>query len=83
MRDGASFSVRRPIGLRPPPDQIAFAVRLDCVRCPIRLRTENDGLLCGYRFQIERYCGLVLLPELWSEYHKNSEYFKTADEHQY
>ena len=30
-----SDSVRRPIGFRPPPDQIAFGVRSDCVRCPM------------------------------------------------
>lgn len=29
-----SVSVRRPIRLRPQSDQIAFAARLDCVRCP-------------------------------------------------
>ena len=34
--------VRRPIGLRPPPDQIAFAVQSDCVRRPIGLRTGDD-----------------------------------------
>ena len=34
--------VRRPIRLRPPPDQIAFAVRSDCVRRPIGLRTGDD-----------------------------------------
>ena len=28
-----SVSVRRPIGFRPPPGQIAFAARSDCVRC--------------------------------------------------
>ena len=28
-----SVSVRRPIRLRPPPNQIAFATRSDCVRC--------------------------------------------------
>ena len=33
-----SDSVRRPIGFRSPSDQIASAVRSDCVRCPIRLR---------------------------------------------
>lgn len=27
---------------RPPSDQIAFGVRSDCVRSPIRLRSEND-----------------------------------------
>ena len=26
------YTVRRPIGLRSPPDRIAFAARLDCVR---------------------------------------------------
>ena len=30
-----SDSVRHPIRFRPPPDQIASAVRLDCVRCPM------------------------------------------------
>ena len=35
-------SVRRPIGLRPPSDQIAFAVRSDCVRRPIRFRSPPD-----------------------------------------
>lgn len=29
-----SDCVRRPIGFRSPPNQIASAVRLDCVRCP-------------------------------------------------
>ena len=34
--------VRRPIRLRSPPDRIAFAVRSDCVRRPIGLRSVND-----------------------------------------
>ena len=34
--------VRCPIGLRSPSDQIAFAVRSDCVRRPIGLRTGDD-----------------------------------------
>ena len=37
----SSFSVRRPIGFRPPPDQIPSAVRLDCVRRPIGLRSPS------------------------------------------
>ena len=37
-----SDSVRRPIGFRPPSDQIAFAARSDSVRRPIRLRS-GDG----------------------------------------
>ena len=32
-------STRKVIVLRTPPDQIASAVRLDCVRRPIRLRS--------------------------------------------
>ena len=32
----------RPIGFRPPPGQIAFAARSDCVRRPIRLRSLPD-----------------------------------------
>ena len=32
----SSYRVRCPIGLRPPPDRIAFAVRLDCVRCTMK-----------------------------------------------
>ena len=34
--------VRRPIRLRPPPDWVASAVRSDCVRRPIGLRTGDD-----------------------------------------
>ena len=36
--------VRRPIRLRPPPDQIASAARSDCVRHPIRLRPPSDQI---------------------------------------
>ncbi len=35
-------SVRRPIGLRPPPDQIASAVRSDSERRPIGLRPPSE-----------------------------------------
>ena len=35
------YTERRPIGLRPPPDRIAFAVRLDCVRRLIGLRSPS------------------------------------------
>ena len=34
--------VRRPIGFRPPPDQIASAVRSDSVRRPTGLRPPSD-----------------------------------------
>ena len=37
-------SVRRPIGFRPPPDQIPFAVQSDCVRRPIRFRPLHDAI---------------------------------------
>ena len=41
--------VRRPIGLRPPSDQIASAVRSGCVRCPIRLRPPSDQIASAVR----------------------------------
>ena len=37
-----SDSVRRPIGFRTPPDQIAYAARSDCVRRPIGRRSVYD-----------------------------------------
>ena len=37
--------VRRPIGLRSPSDQIAFAVQSDCVRRPIGLRPPSDCII--------------------------------------
>ena len=40
-------STRKVIVLRTPPDQIAFAARLDCVRRPIRLRSESDWIAFG------------------------------------
>ena|GEM_PF-1399111 len=44
-----SFTVRHPIGLRSPPNQIAFAVQSDCVRRPIRLRSEPDQIAFAVR----------------------------------
>ena len=38
----ATVRVRRPIGFRPPSDQIPFAARSDSVRRPIRLRPLHD-----------------------------------------
>ena len=46
----SSFSVRRPIGFRPPPDQIPSAARSDCERRPIGLRTlygDNGSRICA------------------------------------
>ena len=40
-----SDCVRRPIGLRSPPDQIASAVQSDCVRRPIRLRPPSIRII--------------------------------------
>ena len=40
----SSFSVRRPIGFRPPSDRIPSAVRLDSVRRPIGFRTPPDQI---------------------------------------
>ena len=37
----SSYSVRRPTGSRSVSDQIPYAARSDCVRCPIGLRTQN------------------------------------------
>ena len=45
----SSFSVRRPIGLRPPSDQIASAARSDCVRRPIGFRSPSDRIPSAVR----------------------------------
>ena len=34
---------------RPPSERIAFAVRSDCVRCPIGLRSVSDRIAFGVR----------------------------------
>ena len=41
----SSYSVRRPTGSRSVSDQIPYAARSDCVRCPIGLRTQNGRKL--------------------------------------
>ena len=41
--------VRRPIGFRPPSDQIPFAVRLDSVRRPIGFRPPSDQIAFAVR----------------------------------
>ena len=38
----ATVRVRRPIGYRPPSDQVPFAARSDSVRRPIGFRSQND-----------------------------------------
>ena len=43
--------VRHLIGLRSPPDWIAFAVRSGCVRRPIGLRSVHDDTTCTFRLQ--------------------------------
>ena len=43
----SSYSVRRPTGSRSVSDQIPYAARPDCVRCPIGLRTQNGRKLYG------------------------------------
>ena len=45
----SSFSVRRPIGLRPPPDRIPSAARLDSVRRPIGFRPPPDQIPSAVR----------------------------------
>ena len=44
-----SDSVRRPIGFRPPPDQIPSATQSDSVRHPIRFRTPPNQILSAAR----------------------------------
>ena len=42
---------------RPSPNQFAFAVRSDCVRRPIRLRSPSNQIAFGERCQnINNYC---------------------------
>ena len=43
----SSYSVRSPTGSRSVSDQIPYAARSDCVRCPIGLRTQNGRKLYG------------------------------------
>ena len=45
----SSFSVRRPIGFRPPSDQIPSAARSDSVRRPIGLRSPSDRIAFAVR----------------------------------
>ena len=45
----SSFSVRRPIGFRPPPDRIPSAVRSDSVRHPIGLRSLSNQIAFAVR----------------------------------
>ena len=46
--------VRRPIGLRPPSNRIAFAVQSDCVRRPIRLRPPSNQIASAVRLYNHR-----------------------------
>ena len=67
--------VRRPIGLRPPSNQIASAVQSDCVRHPIRLRPPSNRVASAVRLYNHRmytlstksdsntYCCLLRRPE--------------------
>ena len=43
----SSYTERYPIGSRTLSDQIPYAARSDCVRCPIGLRTQNGRKLYG------------------------------------
>ena len=46
--------VRRPIGFRPPPDQIASAVQSDSVRRPIGFRSPSDRIPSAARLDCVR-----------------------------
>lgn len=48
----SSYSVRRPTGSCSVSDQIPYAARSDCVRCPIGLRTQNGRKLYGDELKI-------------------------------
>ena len=51
------------IGLRPPPDQIAFATRSDSVRRPIRFRSLHDAI--SRAFTLRRlHCNTTHVPLL-------------------
>ena len=43
----SSYSVRRPIGFRSPPDQIPFAARSDSVRYTMTFREQKDEAAYG------------------------------------
>ena len=45
----SSFSVRSPIGFRPPSDRIASAARSDSVRRPIRFRPPSNRIPSAVR----------------------------------
>ena len=54
----SSFSVRRPIGFRPPPDQIPSAVRLDSVRRPPKKSKKSvlsERLVMGFVCEGEQF----------------------------
>ena len=67
--------VRRPIGLRPPSNQIAFAVQSNCVRRPIGLRPPSNRVASAVRLYNHRmytlstksdsntYCCVLRRPE--------------------
>ena len=67
--------VRRPIRLRSPSNQIAFAIQSDCVRRPIGLRSPSDQIASAVRSYNHRmytlstksdsntYCCLLRRPE--------------------
>ena len=44
-----SDSVRRPIGFRPPSNQIPYATQSDSVRHPIGRRSVHDDISCSYK----------------------------------
>ena len=63
-------SVRRPIGLRPPSNQIPSAARSDCVRRPIRFRSLHDAIssVCTLRrLRCNTQCVYVLHPFMFAK----------------
>ena len=63
-------SVRHPIGLRPPSNQIASATRSDSVRHPIRFRSLHDAIssVCILRrLRCNTQCVYVLHPFMFAK----------------
>ena len=61
----SSFSVRRPIGFRPPSDQIPSAVRSDSVRCPMEKSKKKLALRCVLQRKHQLSIFLLLCKKLY------------------
>ena len=83
----SSLRVRHPIRFRPPPDQIAFAARSDCVRRPIGLRPPSNRVASAVRLYNHRmytlstksdsntYCCVLRRPETSATFFYKFSYY--------